>query len=183
MQILTNREDEMKKLFILSTLLFVSILAISGVAFGWGVTGGDGTRYRQLQEIAIFYNDSDRTLYHGDVVILDVTDGTANSTLGSYVTYASGADSILVVGVAAELSTSGYPNDGPVAVVTKGPALVRIDDAADAVSASTAIGTSGSSGAENSNAGGGSNLGIALEAGNGTNADEIIAWIDPTGAD
>lgn len=173
----------MKKLLTLSTLLIASIFVISGVAFGWGVTGGDGTRYRQLQEIAIFYNDSDRTVHHGDVVILDTTDGTSGSTLGAYVTYATGADSILVVGVVAETSTAGFPNDSPVAVVTKGPALVRINDALDAVSINTAIGTSSLSGPTHMSAGDGTNLGIALEAGDGTNFDEIIAWIDPTGAD
>jgi len=171
-------EGNMKKLFMLSTLLFVSILAISGVAFGWGVTGGDGSSYKQLQEIAVFYNNSDLTLYHGDTVILDST-GTADTTLGSYVTVTSSADSVLAVGVVVQKSLA----DTPVAVCTKGPAMTRIDDSSDAVTTLTAVGTSGGSGVTNHNAGGGSNLGIALEAGNGTNNDEIIVWVDPTGAD
>uniref|UniRef100_A0A6M3IMM5 Uncharacterized protein n=1 Tax=viral metagenome TaxID=1070528 RepID=A0A6M3IMM5_9ZZZZ len=171
-------EDKMKRLLTLSTLLIVSVFMVSGVAFGWGSTGGDGSNYRQLQETAVFYNNSDKTLYHGDVVILDST-GTSGTTLGSYVTYSSAADSVLVVGVVVQRSLA----DMPVVVCTKGPALTRIDDSSDAVTTLTAVGTSGSSGATNSNAGGGTNLGIALEGGDGTDADEIIVWVDPTGAD
>jgi len=167
----------MKKLFIFSTLLLVSILASYGVAFGWGVTGGDGSSYKQLQEIAVFYNNSGVTLYHGDVVILDST-GTADTTLGSYVTYSSTADSILVVGVVVQKSLA----DTPVAVCTKGPVMTRIDDLSDAVTTLTAVGTCTGSGLTNHNAGGGTNLGIALEAGNGSNSDEIIVWVDPAGS-
>lgn len=165
----------MKKLFMLSTLLFVSILAISGVAFGWGVTGGDGSSYKQLQEIAVFYNNSDLTLYHGDTVILDST-GTADTTLGSYVTVTSSADSVLAVGVVVQKSLA----DTPVAVCTKGPVLTRIMDSRDAVTTLTAVGTSTIG---LGNAGGGSNLGVALEGGSGSDNDEIIVWVDPTGAD
>ena len=151
---------------------------VSGVAFGWGSQGGDGSNYRQLQETAVFYNNSGVRLYHGDAVILDST-GTADTTLGSYVTYSSAADSVLAVGVVVQGGQIGQP----VVVCTKGPAMARVDDSSDAVTTLTAVGTCTSSGATNHNVGGGSNLGIALEAGDGTNNDEIIIWVDPTGAD
>ena len=168
----------MKKLFIFSTLLIVSMFLVSGVAFGWGSQGGDGSDYRQLQETAVFYNNSGATMYHGECVILDST-GTSGTTLGSYVTYSSAADSVLVVGVVVQKSLA----DTPVVVCTKGPVLTRIDDATDAVTTLTAVGTCTSSGLTNHNAGGGTNLGIALEAGDGTDGDEIIVWVSPTGAD
>ena len=167
----------MKKLFIFSALLIACLFAVSGVAFGWGGQGGDGSDYRQLQETAVFYNNSSTTLYHGDVVILDST-GTADTTLGSYVTYSSAADSVLAVGVVIQKSLTKTP----VVVCTKGPVVTRIDDSSDAVTTLTAVGTCTSSGATNHNAGGGTNLGIALEAGDGTNADEIIVWVDPAGS-
>lgn len=169
----------MKKLFLLSTLLFVSILAISGVAFGWGAASGDGSNYHQLQETAVFFNNSGVRLVHGEAVVLD-TSGTgvsAGTTLGSYVTDVATADNILAVGVVKEAAN----DQTPVIVVTKGPIDALASDSSDAVSSGTAVGTRTSG--EQGSIGGGTNLGIALEAGAGTDGDYLMIWVDPTGAD
>ena len=91
------------------------------------------------------------------------------------------ADNILVVGVVHE-SQLNVLSATPVVVVTKGPVKTRIADSGDAVSINTAVGTTATTGWLGS-AGGGTNLGIALEAGDGTNGDKIIVWVSPTGAD
>lgn len=179
----------MKKLLsILLVPLFV--FTFSGTVFGWGSTGGDGSDYRQLQETAVFYNNtaagahSDYSVYHGQAVILD-TDGSdvsSGTTMGAYIEKpASGsgnADSVLVVGVAAG---SGGPwlVSRPIVVVTKGPALVQVEDLSDAIAAGDSVGCGDILG--EGSIGEGTNLGIALEAGDGTDGDEIIIWVSPTG--
>ena len=180
----------MKKNHFFIALLFACIFAINGVkvqeAFGWGANGGDGSDYRQLQETAIFFNNSGATLVAGDVVILDVGgQGVAtDTTLGSYVTTTQHnntpralADNVLAIGV---VESESVADQRPVVVVTRGPALTTVDDSSDAVSNFTAVGTSG---VTTERAGGGTNLGIALEPGSGSDADQIIIWVDPTGAD
>mgnify|MGYP001572622259 CR=1 FL=1 len=176
----------MKKMNVLSALLFAGILAFCGATkvFAWGSASGDASDYRQIQETAIFFNNSGSTLVAGDVVILDTYRAgvSTGSTLGAYVTLSDGAasakaDSILAVGVV--LSTS-IADQRPVAVVTKGPALTECDDSSDAVTNRTAVGTSG---LDAGNCGGGTNLGISLEAGDGTDGDDLIIWVAPTGAD
>ena len=169
-------EDKMKKFNILA-LLFVGILTINGVAFGWGSTGGDGSDYGQLQETAVFFNNSGVKVVHGNPVVLDLdgTGVTAGTTLGSYVERINGADSILAVGVVKHPSL----NQTPVVVVTKGPIDTLAADSSDAVTSGSAVGTSTRPG----EIGGGTNLGIALEAGAGTDGDYLFVWVDPTGAD
>ena len=173
----------MKKLFSLVALLFVFALAFNGVAFGWGSTGGDASDYHQLQETAVFMNVANMTMSVGDVVVLSAQDEGArlNNTLGCNVTKVSAADSVLPVGVVAFNYTTSNSTH-PVVVITKGPALTFIADASDAVTNATAVGTSAGSGVYGY-AGGGTNLGIALEAGDGKDGDQIIVWVDPTGAD
>lgn len=179
-----------KSTLFFATLLFACVVAISSLAikevYGWGAATGDASNYRQLQETAVFFNNSGVTLVEGDVVILDV-DGagvTTGTTLGAYVTRTNVAnasralaDNILVMGVVRSTSVA---NQRPIVVVTKGPALTTADDSSDVVSNFTAVGTSGSN---TERAGGGTNLGIALEAGDGTDDDQIIIWVAPTGAD
>src|SRR3990167_2257617 len=173
----------------LSLAILLSVFAFSGIstnAYGWGSASGDGSDYRQLQETAIFFNNSGATLSAGDVVVLDV-DGegvSTGTTLGSYVTTTEqeadthyGADSVLAVGVV--LSTS-VADQRPVAIVTKGPALTTCDDSTDAVTEFTAVGTQSYT-ANSAACGGGTNLGISLEAGAGTDSDSLIIWVDPTG--
>jgi hypothetical protein len=165
----------MKK-FSLFALLIALVLTVSGVCFA-----GDGSDYRQLQETAVFFNNSGSTISSGDVVILDTagTGVTAGSTLGAYVKIApASADSVLVVGVVGE-SQSACLDQTPVIVVTKGPVDTFAADSSDAVTIDTAVGTSVVSGY----AGGGTNLGIALEAGDGTDSGKLIVWVAPTGAD
>ena len=172
----------MKRLFSLAALLFVAVLAFNGVAFGWGSTGGDASQSEMLQETAVFINNAGRTISVGDVVILDA--GTSNQTvgrLGCNVTMNTGsADSILAIGVAKFNSSDGTP----VIVCTKGPIATWAADSADAVTNATAVGTAGTSpGTKYGFCGGGTNLGIALESGNGYDNSTVVIWVDPTGAD
>lgn len=174
--------------------LFLALLMASIVVFGtakngftWGAASGDASNYRQLQETAIMFNNSGGALVAGDVVILDNRNAgvVTGTTLGAYITTTgqantvygdSLADHVMVVGVVLH----GAADQRPVTVVTKGPALTTVDDSSDAVSNRTAVGTSG---ATTKRAGGGTNLGIALEPGDGTDGDQIIIWVSPTGAD
>ncbi len=169
----------MKKYLFSLALLFALVFAFSGV-----VLAGDGKNYRQLQETGVFFNNAGRTLSAGQVVILDTsgTGVTAGTTLGSYITLVSGADSVLAVGVIAESQITCL-DQTPCIVVTKGPVDTSINDSTDAVTINTAVGTSPNTATCDGCAGGGTNLGIALEAGSGADADKIIVWVNPTGAD
>ena len=175
----------MKKFIFLFALLLVLSVSRTELVFGWGAAGSDGSNYKALQETAVFFNNSGATLTQGMVVKLDIGGAgvATDTTLGSYVdiTQSGGAggqaDNRLAVGVV--LSTS-VADQMPIVVVTKGPALTTIDDADDAVSAAGGVGTSGDT---HGRAGGGSELGIALEAGDGTDGDQIIVWVNPSGAD
>lgn len=166
----------MNKKFMSLALLFALVLAFSGVCFA-----GDGSNYRQLQETAVFFNNSGYTLSAGSVVILDTagTGVTAGTTLGSYVTVVDGADSILAVGVVVEGFDSA--DQTPVVVVTKGPVDTLAYDSSDAVTINTAVGTT-ATGTGHHFCGGGTDLGIALEAGDGTDTGKLIVWVAPTGA-
>lgn len=167
----------MKKLFSLSALLFAASMAFSSAVFAWGTTGGDGSNYGQLQETAVFFNNSGVKLVHGNAVVLDLdgTGVTAGTTLGAYVERTTSADSVLAVGVVKHPSV----DQTPVIVVTKGPIDTLAQDSSDAVTSGSAVGTATTPGT----IGGGTNLGIALEAGAGTDGDYLFVWVDPTGAD
>ena len=166
-----------KKLFSLTALLFAFVLAFNGAAFGWGTAGGDGSNYGQLQETAVFFNNAGTRLVHGNAVVLDLdgTGVTAGTTLGAYVERTTSADSVLAVGVVKVASD----DQTPVIVVTKGPIDTLAQDSSDAVTSGAAVGTATTAGT----IGGGTNLGIALEAGAGTDGDYLFIWVDPTGAD
>lgn len=173
----------MKKRFILSALLIVGIFSFSGVAYPWGSAVGDGSRYRAIQETAVFYNNSGSTLTSGQVVVLD-TSATSGSTLGSYVTTTTTADVSGVVGCV--LDAEGYTasDGGPVIVITKGPARVAILDASDPVAATDFVGTSTTAGyggkwAKTPPENGGI-LGKALEAGSGLDTAYITVYINPS---
>lgn len=155
------------------TLLFALVLAFNGVAFSWGTTGGDGSNYGQLQETAVFYNNSGRTLTAGEVVVLDL-DGSGVScgtTLGAYVDVISAADARSVMGVVKSTSAA---NGSPVVVVTKGPVKARSEDDSDPVTAGSAVGTTTTPGCM----GGGTKLGYALDSGNGSEGQLIWIWVD-----
>jgi len=163
----------MKKIMSLA-LLFALVLAFNGVAFGWG--SGDGSNYGQLQETAVFYNNSGAKLVHGQAVILD-TSATAATTLGAYVTtVAASADSKLVVGVVKEPAAIA----SPVIVVTRGPIDTLMQDSSEAVTTGTAVGTAGSGTAGCVGAGAG--LGVSLEAGSATDGEYDYIWVQPTGS-
>ena len=173
-------EDKMKKLVSFFALLFALVLAFNGACFAWGSASGDGSNYGQLQETAVFFNNSGLTVRHGQAVVLDLdgTGVTAGTTLGSYVETVTGsADSVLVVGVV----KNSAADQSPVIVVTRGPIDALAADSSDAVTSGSAVGTAASGG--HGAIGGGTNLGIALEAGSGSNDDYLFIWVDPTGAD
>jgi hypothetical protein len=165
----------MKKSFLFA-LLFALVLAFNGVCFA-----GDGSNYRQLQDTAVFFNNSGTTLSAGMVVILDTagTGVTAGTTLGSYVTLAGSTDSVLAVGVVSEQQISCL-DQTPCIVVIRGPVDTLSLDSGYALTINTAVGTET---ATSGYCGGGVNLGIALEAGDGTDTGKTIIWVAPTGAD
>lgn len=177
----------MRNKFLSLALLLVSVLGYNRVAFGWGTSGGDASRFTQLQETAVLFNNSGGTVTAGDAVVLDI-DGSGVSTgttLGAYIRKSDGrsvsqakADSILAVGIAKTTCS----DQRPCVIVTKGPALASACDSTDAVSFATAVGTAGST-CTAGLVGGGTNLGVALEPGDGTDAASMMIWIDPTGAD
>lgn len=178
----------MKNLNFIYSLLLMSFLSLSvtGKVWAWGATGSDGSNGQALQETAVFFNNAGETMTAGTVAVLD-TGGSGvatGTTLGAYVTTPSDfaaegtkADTILAVGVVKSTAS----DQRPVVVITKGPADTLIDDSSDAVTLRTAVGVSGLAGSDN--AGGGTNLGIALEGGSGSDSDQIYIWVDPTGAD
>lgn len=167
-----------KKIFS-GLLALVFMLSATGLVFAWSTTGGDGGNYGALQEVAIFFNNSGAQLGSGFSVVLDRTGTgvTAGSTLGSYVTTTTAADSIEAIGVV----QTGYvcPDQTACPIVTKGPVECRSLDLSDAVTTGVAVGTATTAG----RCGGGTNLGTALEAGNGADQDMIWIWVQPTGAD
>ena len=180
----------MKNRNFIYSLLSVSLavllsLSVTGKVWAWGATGSDGGNYQALQETAVFFNNSGSIFKVGKVVILDTFQSgvVTATTLGSYVKLpepgAGGgqADSVLTVGVVKSVSVA---DQLPVVVVTKGPVNTTCDDSTDAVSNSTAVGTTGHTAGR---CGGGTNLGIALEAGAGNDGDTIRIWVDPTGGD
>lgn len=170
-----------KKGLFLSVLLF-ALFAFSGTAYPWGSTGGDGTRYSQVQEVGIFYNNSGATITTGMIVLNDTT-GTAGSSLGSYVTTTSTADSSGIVGVVKSTSCA----DGQYCeVITKGPADTLVLDSTDAVSTGNTIGTSSTTGYggvfggyDITTYGSNNILGRALEDGDGTDTGFVYVWVNP----
>ncbi len=167
----------MKNLF-RSFAAFALVLLVAGPAFAWGAAGGDGARYGQVQETAVFLNNSGSTLTSGTVVVLDTT-ATAGSTLGSYMTTTNSADSIIVLGV---LKSSSVINGAPGVVVTRGPIDTLYAGATDnSVAAGAAVGTANG---VTGQVGSGTNLGVALEATTGASDYGLIwIWVNPTNGD
>ena|SRR3990167_111758 len=170
----------MKKLMSLVALLFALGLAFNGACFAWGTSGGDGSNYGQLQETAVFFNNSGAKLVHGQAVVLDLdgTGVTTGTTMGAYVeTLIATADSNLAVGVVKVAAD----DQTPVIVVTRGPIDALVNDSSEAIAAASTVGTGGSG--TTGTIGAGSNLGIALEAGAGTDGDYLYIWVCPANSD
>ncbi len=175
---------------IFAVLLAVSVIGYSTQAEAWGTTGGDGSRFSQLQETAVFFNNSGNTLTKGMVVVLD-TGGTGvatGTTLGAYVTLtgpsspsAGTADSTKTIGVVKSVSVA---DQRPVVVVTRGPIDTLCADSGDAVSEGASVGTSDVfTNPPNGLCGAGTNLGVALEAGDGTDTGNIFIWVQGIGSE
>ena len=168
-----------KRRILYSTLLVAICLAISGVAFPWGSTGGDGSRYAQVRETGVFYNNSGSTISDGMIVVID-TSGTAASTLGSYITTSSTDGASGIVGVALGDCAAATA----CVVVTKGPAdTLVIDSGSNVIATGAVVGVSNTTGYGWSSQGAAdgvkAKLGRALEAGDGTSTGKVYVWVDP----
>ncbi len=182
------------KLFAISTLLLFCVLLFSGVVYSWSTTGGDGTRYAQIRETGVFFNNSGNIMVEGQIVTIDtrtVVSGTvglsgyaaivvADSTMGSYITTTTTADASGIVGVV--LSTT-CANQSSCVVVTKGAADTLVLDSSDPVSINQYVGTSttrGIGGGWGDAFGNGTGtLGMALEAGDGTDTGKVFVFVNP----
>lgn len=151
-------------------IALIAVLVFSGAAFAWGTGGGDGSDVGQLQETAVFFNNSGKQLLTGVVVVLDLTGSgvTTGTTLGAYVTTTATADSRLVMGVVKVQAL----NQTPVVVITKGPADTQFNSA-DNPYVGDSVGTSTVAG----KAGAGTRLGVLLEGLSHTDGRFIEAWI------
>ena len=175
---------------LIAAIMAVSLLGYSQIAHAWGTTGGDGSRFSQLQETAVFFNNSGSTLTVGMVVVLDTGgDGVATgTTLGSYVTLtgtgqpsAEAADSTKTIGV---VKSTSVANQKPVVVVTRGPIDTLCADSGDAVTEGSSVGTSDVLTINGDGlCGDGTNLGVALEAGDGTDTGNIFVWVQGIGSE
>lgn len=178
----------------LSLAILLGAFAFSGIAVqevhAWGSATGDGSDFRQLQETAIFFNNSGSTLTEGMVVVLDRSGGgvSTGTTLGAYVTLtgtqqagAETADSTLTIGV---VKTVSVVDQRPVVIVTKGPIDTLCADSGDAVSSGSSVGTSDVLTVSGDGlCGDGTNLGVALEAGDGTDSGKIFIWVQGIGSE
>lgn len=159
---------------VLSVLL--TMMLVCGTAFGWGSAGGDGSHYNQLQETAVFFNNSGSWLWTGAVVVFDLTGSNVETgtTLGAYVTTTTTDDSRLVAGVV----KIAADDQMPVVVVTKGPVNASYYGATDPIltSGGAAVGTCAKAGYF----GDGSKLGVMLEdLGVSNDGDDAYIWVDP----
>lgn len=189
------------KISIISALLFVGILAFSGVVYPWGAATGDGSRANAIRETAVFFNNSGGTIAQGSIVIVDTRATetgtaaggdlqqavTAGTTMGSYITTTSTADASGVVGVVLGGTAGSVDcgNQSACIVVTKGPVDTLILDVTDAVSAGDVIATSttaGFGGKFDGTCNGQSNtcvVGNILENGDGDDIGKAIVYIKP----
>ena len=150
-----------------------------------------------------FFNNSGVILSSGNPVVIDVDGTGVNSVtesvegpagtqrnevdvnasdgdvtnLGTYIEITQTADSGYVIGV---IDADTCANQSYCRTQVRGPRLVLCADLTDAVGAGTLVGTTtlaGQCGDSAASAEGA--LGIALEAGDGTDLDPIMVWIDP----
>ena len=194
-----------RKLIALAAL--VGLLTWSPAAFAMecGVQGKTESSHTIFQHACYeyFFNNAGVTLSSGNPVAIDVdgtgvngvtesAEGVAGTqrsevdvnasdgdvtNLGTYIELTVTADSGYVIGVIDENACSDQTY---CRVQVRGPRLVLCADSSDAVGAAGLVGTStlpgqcGDSGASAEGA-----LGVALEAGDGTNEDPIMVWINP----
>ena len=99
------------------------------------------------------------------------------TNLGTYIDSSATADDGYTIGVIDENTCA---DQSYCRVHVRGPRLVLCADSSDAVGIGTLVGTStlrgqcGDSGADAEGS-----LGVALEAGDGTNSDPIMVWVNP----
>lgn len=159
----------MKKLF-----MFLAMVMLSAVVYAESSTiGGKGTNYREQVVNVIMYNNSGAEVSENSVVILD-NSGTAGTTLGSYFTTATAADSVYVCGVTDQ--TIGIGQSGRVTV--RGPHKVYM---AKPAAAGVTVGTCADAGVatpntSTSNLSG--KLGYTLQA-NLSDDVETYIWVAP----
>lgn len=119
----------MRKLFI----VLVSALLVLGLSIQaraeQSTSTFTGERYEEQQVFVYAYNNGSTEIQSYGIVIID-TDGTAGSTLGTYIENTTDADDELVFGVAAETIAVGAVGK----VCIRGPHEVFDDDTTHAVS-------------------------------------------------
>ena len=197
-----------RKLIALAAL--VGLLSWSPAAFAMqcGVQGLTESSHTIFQHACyeFFFNNNGSTLSSGNVVILNDSTGTGvnNVTesvegapgtqrneidvnaadgdvtnMGTYILATTTADSPMVVGV---IDDNTCVDQTYCRVQVRGPRKVVCADSSDAVGVNTAVGTSTLSGqCGDSTTGAGGTLGVALEAGDGTDGDPIFVWIGNVG--
>lgn len=186
----------MRKLLIVAATFALASIGGSSAQAALCGSGYSGTEtHHSVLEHACYeylFNNSGSTQTSGTVVILDVSGTGVNGAtvsgdiagdngidlvssdgdvdnIGTYFTTTTSADVDTVAGVVADDSCLDQTY---CRVQTRGPRRVRCADSTDAITVSAAVGTTTVDG----NCGGGSGLGRALEAGNGTDGD--VLWVD-----
>ena len=185
-------------------LLLVGGSTASAMVCGGGYSSTE-SNHTSLEHACyeFYFNNYGATLSSGDVVILDTggtgvnsitesSEGVAGASrnqfdvngadgdvtnLGTYITLTNTADSGLVVGV---VDADTCADQTYCRVQVRGPRTVVCADSGDAVGSGTLVGTAtlaGQCGDSAADAEG--SLGVALEAGDGTNEDPIMVWIRP----
>ena len=163
-------------------LLFAFVLFL-GASVVWAdsiptVVNAAAGSGRNVWTMTVF-NDAGRTVNSGEIVVWDQADSDVTVTQLPYVTTTNTADSVYTAGVMVSTCLDQSQCD----IVVRGITTVRCMDAADAVAAGTAVGRSASDDgmcgdyvpAANAAA-----LGVALEAGGGTNYEYLSVFVNPT---
>ena len=157
------------------------LLAGSGVAFADSIptvvnaAAGSG---RNVWTMTVF-NDAGRTVNSGEIVVWDQADSDVTSSQLPYVTTSSTADDVYTAGVMVTTCLDQSQCD----IVVRGITTVRCMDSSDAVAAGTTVGQSASDDGmcgDYTPAANKTSLGVALEAGGGTNYEYLSVYVNPT---
>ena len=197
-----------RKLIALAALVGLLFLSPTAFAMQCGVQGLTESSHTLFQHSCyeFFFNNDGATLSSGNVVILNDSTGTGMNNvtesvegaagtqrsemdvnasdgdvtnMGTYILRTVTADSPMVVGV---IDDNTCADQTYCRVQVRGPRKVVCADSTDAVGVNTTVGTSGIIGeCGDSTTGAGGTLGVALEAGDGTNGDPIFIWIGNVG--
>ena len=166
----------MRKLF----TILVSALLVLGISIQaraeQSTSTFTGKRFEEQQVFVYAYNNGSTEVQSYGVVIID-TDGTAGSTLGTYIENTTDADDELVFGVAAETIAVGSVGK----VCVRGPHEVYDDDSTHAVSSILSSSTTANRTATYSTADAtvGGFLGLVIGATSSLGPDYAWIWVRP----